>query len=151
MNKQEKMGEDIRIQSGKSPGTMTELVFNPEKVEFETRPQGTSLRSGELNVTEMTKEGWASNAEKMTSRGKVKNQEMKFSYRGRKHMPKTQELVFNPSTNEFEPAPKSTLETINRKVSEMPNECMSPPTAPHMLSILLDSEKKININISITF
>lgn len=66
MNKQEKMGEDIRILNGQSTGTMTELVFNPLNGEFETRPQGSSLGTGELNVTEMSEEGFASNVGMMT-------------------------------------------------------------------------------------
>ncbi len=55
----EKMGEDIRVQGGQGTGDMTELVFNPLTGEFETRAPGSSLSSGEMNVTEMTDEGFA--------------------------------------------------------------------------------------------
>lgn len=55
----EKMGEDIRVQGGQGSGTMTELVFNPLTGEFETKAEGTSVEEGEMNVTEMTKEGFA--------------------------------------------------------------------------------------------
>lgn len=54
-----KMGEDIRVQGGQGSGTMTELVFNPLTGEFETRAEGSSVEAGEMNVTEMTKEGFA--------------------------------------------------------------------------------------------
>ena len=47
----EKMGEDIRVQGGQGSGTMTG--------EFETKAEGTSVEEGEMNVTEMTKEGFA--------------------------------------------------------------------------------------------
>ena len=54
-----KMGEDIRVQGGQGTGKMTELVFNPDTGEFETRAEGSTPRPGEMNVTEMTDEGFA--------------------------------------------------------------------------------------------
>jgi hypothetical protein len=56
----EQMGENIRVQGGQGSGDMTELVFNPLTGEFETRAQGSGLSDGEMNVTEMTDEGFAS-------------------------------------------------------------------------------------------
>ena len=53
------MGEDIRVQGGQGTGKMTELVFNPDTGEFETRAEGSTPRPGEMNVTEMTDEGFA--------------------------------------------------------------------------------------------
>lgn len=55
----EKMGEDIRVQGGQGHGDMTELVFNPITGEFETRAPGSSLSTGEMNITDMTNEGFA--------------------------------------------------------------------------------------------
>lgn len=55
----EKMGEDIRVQGGQGRGDMTELIFNPVTGEFETRAIGSSLSTGEMNVTDMTDEGFA--------------------------------------------------------------------------------------------
>ena len=53
------MGEDIRVQGGQGTGKMTELVFNPDTGEFETRAEGSIPGPGEMNVTEMTDEGFA--------------------------------------------------------------------------------------------
>lgn len=55
----EQMGNDVRTQGGQGTGTMSELVFNPETGEFETRAQGSSTNGNEVIVTEMTKEGFA--------------------------------------------------------------------------------------------
>ena len=55
----EQMGNDVRIQSGQGTGTMSELVFNPATGEFETKPAGSVTSGSEMNVTEMTKEGFA--------------------------------------------------------------------------------------------
>ena len=55
-----KMGEDIRVQGGQGSGDMTELVFDPVSGTFVTKKQGASTGRNEMNVTDMTREGFAS-------------------------------------------------------------------------------------------
>lgn len=55
----EQMGNDVRTQGGQGTGKMSELVFNPDTGEFETRAPGANSNSGEIIVTDMTKEGFA--------------------------------------------------------------------------------------------
>lgn len=55
----EQMGEDIRVQGGQGSGSMTELIFDPVTGEFVTKSQGANVGAGEMNVTDMTKEGFA--------------------------------------------------------------------------------------------
>lgn len=55
----EEMGEDIRVQGGQGSGAMTELIFDSVTGEFVTKPKGSSAGAGEMNVTDMTKEGFA--------------------------------------------------------------------------------------------
>lgn len=54
------MGEDIRVQGGQGSGDMTELVFDPVSGTFVTKKQGASTGRNEMNVTDMTREGFAS-------------------------------------------------------------------------------------------
>lgn len=67
MNNLEKMGEDIRVQGGLSSGKKTKLVFNPTKGEFEALSEDATLENGELNVTDMTNQGFAAYVGTMTA------------------------------------------------------------------------------------
>lgn len=55
----EQMGEDIRVQGGQGSGSMTELFFDQDSGEFVTKPKGSSVGAGKMNVTGMTEEGFA--------------------------------------------------------------------------------------------
>jgi len=55
----QQMGEDIRVQGGQESGPMSQLIFNPETGEFLTRPEGEFVFPGEMNVTDMTDDGFA--------------------------------------------------------------------------------------------
>lgn len=67
MENQEKLGEDIRVQGDPDSGKMTELVYNQSTGEFVTKSEGSTLAPEETNVTEMTREGFASGANEMDS------------------------------------------------------------------------------------
>lgn len=58
----EKMGEDVRDEGWKQnqpEGGMTDLVFNPETGEFETKQRSPVDDPDNMIVTEMTREGFA--------------------------------------------------------------------------------------------
>ena len=56
---QESLGEEVRKQGGQGGSTMSELVFDPVTGEFHTSQPGEKTGNNEMNVTEMTKEGFA--------------------------------------------------------------------------------------------
>lgn len=49
----------MRKQGGQGGSTMSELVFDPVTGEFHTSQPGEKTGNNEMNVTEMTKEGFA--------------------------------------------------------------------------------------------
>lgn len=55
----ENLGEKVRVQGGQGSGTMSELVFDPVTGEFRTIEPGEDVSDDEMNVTEMTDEGFA--------------------------------------------------------------------------------------------
>ena len=55
----ENLGENVRVQGGQAHGKMTDLVFDTTTGEFRTVTPNEPLRSQDMDVTEMTREGFA--------------------------------------------------------------------------------------------